>query len=230
MSHDKLRGRGLFGLAILAACALMATTAGAAQAAEYTIGSKTLTELGIKEESVKGTGGAFSFSFTPSGVPIKIDCTSALIDGGSIGPKGIFGGAIFGGEILFSGCELFFNKLPKVCAVSNVRTVKVKGVLTTHFKEVYNVLSPDAGTTFMLFTASDGTESCPIKGEKNISGTIAALTEAGERVEQPWTFSPTITTLLATQLFYGASPVSVNGKLAVALSGANKALKWAAIE
>ena len=224
MTHAR-NGAWLPCLLFLSLLAPLAMATGTAHAAEYTIGGKTLTELGIKEESVKGTGGAFSFSFTPAGVPIKIDCTSALLDGGSIAPKGAFSG-----EILFSGCTMVFNGFPEVCAVSNVRTVKLKGGLVTHSKEVYNVLSPKEGTTFMLFTASDGTESCPIKGEKNISGSIAALTEAGERVEQPWTFSPAITSLLATNLFYGAAVVSVNGKMSLALSGPNKAAKWAAIQ
>jgi hypothetical protein len=90
-------GIKLLGLSLIAALGLVAFTAAAAQAGEYKIEGKNLTEKGIASESVSGT--IAKGSLLVPGLFFTITCTSGAFSGT------ILLGGVAHASILFSGCE-----------------------------------------------------------------------------------------------------------------------------
>lgn len=216
-----IRARSLAAILAVSVLGTLAATASAAQAAEFTIEGKTLLERSIEKEAIAGSGGPLAISLVHSGILIEIDCASSLVGGGEIKPKGLTQLTVS-----FFECELFVNEidLSGLCQITSMAIPPVTGQLVAQEGGIYNVFTAATILKFTVTKVSEEIAFCPLEGENGMSGSIAGLTEEGERTEQPLSLSP-------VNLFYGEAPVELlESELTLALAGKNPGKPWAAIE
>lgn len=210
----------LAALCLIAALSLVAMTAPAAQAeGEFTIGGKTLKELGLKEELIAGTFDGTVKLIIP-GLKAEIVCESNKVASASI----LTGGtshAVFA----LAGCSVVGAP---VCKVDPIE-FKFAGTLLLHAEQTYfkfgsSIPSEPIETIVIL-----GAE-CPLPEVEALTGTAAALIEAGERVKQPITSISTEKgeKLLGVGLFLNKQPGFLTYSALWELSGANKGKIWGA--
>lgn len=207
-------------LCLIASLSLVALMAPAAQAeGEFTIGGKTLKELGLKEESIAGTFDGTAKFIIP-GLKAEIVCESNKVTSATI----IVGGAS-SALFLFSACSV--TGVP-VCNVDPIE-LKFVGTLLLHAGQTYfkfgSKIPSEPIETLVILGAE-----CPLPKEEAVTGTAAALIEAGERVKQPLTSisDEKGEKLLGVGLFLNKQPGFLTYSALWELSGPNKGKIWGA--
>ncbi|MGH2975176.1 MAG: hypothetical protein ACRDLL_09970 [Solirubrobacterales bacterium] len=214
-------GLRLLCISFLAAGALMAVGAGAAQAkGEFKIGGQTLEKLGLKEESVKAAGKTISTSIPA--LSLVMVCTTQINDGGTV---------LRGGEYhvtyLLSSCTVI--GCPG-CHPQEPIVVKALGTMLPISGKLYEVLKPsEVGQPYMTINFPEE-EGGGLPEEIPLTGSTAHAWGAGESVEQTVTYSSEIEKLTSTGLSYLKNPASLSGETALSLSGANKGKIWGVTE
>jgi RHS repeat-associated protein len=193
----------------LAAAALCASSA---PAAVWTIGGKTLAELGLKEETVIST--AAPFSIEVPALKLKIECEE----------KG-------SGKVISPGTDEATMELSKCkvveiksCTVVEPVVFKGKTELVKKAGIVYDILGAkevELGT--LKFVKGTG---CPLPLELKFKGTTAGQLGLEEAVKSPLKFSKAIAESAGTSMLAGANAAFFNGTSNRELSGAKKATKW----
>jgi hypothetical protein len=214
---------------MLGALAISGIAAGSAQAieSEWLIEGETLAGLGLKEEKLSITGGAFTLSVPSKEITIKC---SKVEGTGKILEKGA-------DEISASltGCEV-----AKFATCKVVEPIKVEGksvsILTggNYYRKLESLKEGVALTTVSF---KEGTEcALPLKNE--VTGSVAAGISGEELVKQPLTFSESLSTkvnkslagesLAELKLSYGAAKAQAiaSGELILALAGAKAGKVW----
>lgn len=219
----------LFVVCVLAALAVSGIAAGSAEAieSEWLIEGETLSGLGLKEEKLSLTGGAFTLSVPSKEITIK--CSKA--EGtGKILEKGA-------DELSasLSGCEV-----AKLASCKVVEPIKLEGksvsILTggNYYRKLESLKEGVALTTVSF---KEGT-GCALPLKNEVTGSVAAGISGEELVKQPLTFSESLSTtvnkLLAAEslpelkLSYGTAkaPATVSGEFVLTLSGAKAGKVW----
>jgi hypothetical protein len=187
-----------------AICALMAVSAGAAQAApEWYVNGSTLTTT----LQVTSTGGPFELSTKIGSTNVVIKCTTesnvGTIDNGT-NVTGETGGTD-AATITFSGCSI---PVAPACVVPNI-----SASVGTHLKEVggkiYDIFRPATGTVFATIVV----EGCALEGEFEVKGTTAGLdSEAStEKKAHTLAFSGANSTAAGTALTFGGNAATLTG-------------------
>ncbi len=225
-------GIKVLGLMLIAALAVMAFTAAAAQAGEYKINGSTLTTLGLASESVEGT--VAEGELLVPGLSLNINCK-----------KGTFTGTIKKGggasaKILYSECEVLGNKFCKTYETkANMESEVNAGNLVAEgsgeiilMGEKHYLLVSSGATPFTTVYFTKSTKGCTLPLEETVSGSTVFLlptaltslvTQTVETIPQA-----TLETLFATDILkYGNQTAWLDGgKTSVVLSGANKGKPW----
>ena len=158
------------GLSVVALGCLVASAM--ASAVEWTIEEKSLTELGLEEESVKQTGGAMTLESKIAGVTFSMTCESPeKAEGtGKIQQEGK-------GEmtLTFAGCSV---KAPTGCKAETVKSSALKSELVKIGNLAYDKLAPVSGELLMNVTITE----CAVKGTFPLKGTFPV--ELGQEFPQ----------------------------------------------
>lgn len=212
-------------LLFLAALAVVACSAGLAHAAEYKIEGKSFAELKIEQEEFEETATSEFITFTiPPGA--RVNCRLSRVTS----PTGLFlAFNLFTPNshrlIVGTMCtvlDAMNNELP--CTVVEPFDIKVLATIVVQGGKNYELMEgSEKGTLGTL--KLEGAE-CSLPKTLSVTGTLGAETEAGERVEQPRTYSSEINKLLGAKLFFGTKEVGISGKTVVTLVGKNKGKKW----
>ncbi len=204
---------GAFLLAV--AIAIATLCASAASAAVWTIESKTLTELGLKEESVISTAAPFTIEIPK--LSLKVECESEKGSGKIISPS------TDEATMELSKCKVFE---PKTCTVNEPVLLKAKTELVKKAGIVYDVLKPLVGEVFGTLTLKG--ETCLLPKELKLTGSTAGQLSLEEAIKQPLKFSKAIAEAAGTSMLAGTSPAFLIGTSNRELSGIKKGAKWGA--
>lgn len=199
-----------FGL-MLAIGALLAASA---SGASWTIEGKTLSELGLSEETV--TSSATSMSIEVPKISLKVECELEK------GTGKIIAASTDEATMELSKCKVGAAKL---CTVEPF-TLKVKTELIKKAGIVYDVLKPLTGETIGTFTIKG--EECAFgpKKEFKLTGSTAGQAELGEAVKEGLGFSKAIAETAGTSMLSGTNPAFLIGTSIRELSGAKKGKTW----
>jgi len=192
-----------------------AVWASAAPAAVWTIEGKTLTELGLKEESVVSTAAPFTIEIPK--LSLKVECEAEKGSGKIISPS------IDEATMELSKCKVVESK---VCTVTEPIVIKAKTELLKKAGIVYDVLKPLTGEVFGTLTLKG--ETCALPKELKLTGGTAGQLGLEELTKQPLKFSKAIAEAAGTSMLAGTSPAFFVGTSNRELSGAHKAAKWGA--
>ncbi|HKT83978.1 MAG TPA: RHS repeat-associated core domain-containing protein [Solirubrobacterales bacterium] len=200
-----------FGL-ILAIGALL--SAGASGAA-WTIEGKTLSELGLSEETIAST--ATPLTIEVPKLSLKVECESEKGSGKVISPS------TDEATMEMSKCKVVESK---VCTVAEPIVLKVKTELLKKAGIVYDVLKPLTGEVIGTLTLKG--ELCALPKELKLTGSTAGQLSAEEQaVKQGLVFSKAIAEAAGTSMLAGANPAFLAGTSSRELSGLkNKGKKW----
>lgn len=233
-----MRKHGLrtLGLCLMAALGLMAFSS-VAQAAEWYINGVTLK----KTETISGkntTEQLFEMQLGKSKNVIIFHCQKLTIDEGRI----------FGNEeehpgtglvtFLYTSCPTLLNGIAWSCKPVEPIQLKARILLILHEGKTYLLVEPDTGTSFGELGFRFGEESClatgPITGEMVYQCLEPAGTPvdcATSRVTQ--LLSPASSAIfngatlpLAQGLKWGSNLMTLNGSMALELSGVNIGKPW----
>jgi hypothetical protein len=215
--NRRTRGLKVLGLGMLTALGLMAFTAPAAQATgDFTIGGKTFTALGVKEETVTGKSEGSPAFLVPS-INLQLVCEGATISGtlkaGGHGEE----------TMTFSGCKTV--KAP--CSADPI-VAKFLSSIVLHAGETWMRFDPPSGskafTTILLLG-----EECPLPEVNELSGAFIALV-GSETVEQLLSFKADEATnkLFGTSYAFGGHPAFLDISALWQLSGPLTGQKWGA--
>ncbi|HEY6550331.1 MAG TPA: RHS repeat-associated core domain-containing protein [Solirubrobacterales bacterium] len=213
MSHG--RNTMLLTSLLAMALAIAALCASTAPAAVWTIEGKTLTELGLKEESVASTAAPFTIEVPK--LTLKVECEAEKGSGKIISPS------TDEATMELSKCKVFE---PKTCTVSEPVVIKAKTELIKKAGIVYDFLKPLTGEAFGTLTLKG--EACPFPKELKLTGSTAGQLGLEEIAKQPLKFSKAIAEAAGTSMLAGASPAFFIGTSNRELSGAHKGAKWGA--
>ncbi|HEY0392121.1 MAG TPA: RHS repeat-associated core domain-containing protein [Solirubrobacterales bacterium] len=195
------------------ALGIAALYAAPAPAAVWTIEGKTLTELGLKEESVASTAAPFTIEVPK--LLLKVECEVEKGSGKIISPSSDEA------TMELSKCKVVE---PKTCAVSEPIVIKAKTELLKKAGIVYDVLKPLMGEVFGTLILKN--ETCALPKELKLTGSTAGQLGLEEIAKQPLKFSKAIAEAAATSMLAGASPAYFAGTSNRELSGTHKAAKW----
>lgn len=201
----------LVGVALVAAAVYAST----ASAAVWTIEGKTLTELGLKEESVLSTAAPFAIEVPK--LSLKVECEAEKGSGRVISPS------TDEATMELSKCKVVESK---VCTVAEPIVLKAKTELLKKAGIVYDLLKPLTGEAFGTLALKG--EACALPKELKLSGSTAGQLGLEEIVKQPLKFSKAIAEAAGTSMLAGTSPAFFAGTSNRELSGVHKAAKWGA--
>lgn len=216
-------GLKILGLSLLIALGASACTAALAQAAEFKIEGISFLELGIEQEELQeeATSETFTFDIPPGA---KINCLLRTLTSPQSWALWFSGGNTHRllSLTMCTVLDAMNNELP--CTVVEPLHFKILGSRVSHAGKVYELLEGSEGGAMGTLRLEGAI--CALPREFAVTGTLAAETEEGERVEQTLTYSPAINALLGTKLFFGKREAGVSGKTVVKLAGKNKGKKW----
>lgn len=205
------------------ACLVMVS---AAQAdGEWKISEQTMTALEAPEASISGTASE-SFKLAIAWYASEIECSTLATEA----PTKIFKEGTSEAILKLSSCKVLGPPfVSETCKVVEPVTLKVKGKLLLSGGKTYELFEAATGKTSLgAIEFKAGTE-CPLPLSSELKGTFVGETEAGERKEQPLTFSPTIESLFGSDsLNLNTHAATLKGKSVWALAAGYKGLKWAA--
>ncbi len=227
----KLRKHGLkaLGLSFIAALSLMALTAAGAQAAgEWKIETKTMTELGLTEEAIKGKleTGVKNILLVKT---LNVNISCAAVDT-SANAKILKGGTLTG-SLIFLTCKVFADEAgePELtacgtkstgAAAGEIQTVAVTGEIILSGGENFVLVKPVSGTTFTTVELTGA--SCAAKGTYPITGTTVVKlgVEAKELLLTP------IKEFTGDGLKFGENKAFLFGAAIAELNGAKLTKIW----
>ncbi len=226
--NQRRHGLKVLGVSLIAALGLMAFGAAGAQASgEWRIGGKTMSELGLTEETVTGKAEAgVKEILLVKTLNIQKSCTGFDIQSVTISPSGKGKGAV---RLL--GCKVFADEAGEAeltaCGVKS--TGQEAGVIQTELIGGEIVLS--GGVNYVLFKPASGTSfttieltgaSCAPKGTYPITGTVVAElgAEAKELLLKP------IKEFTGDGLKFGENKAFLIGSGLAELTGAKKGSAW----
>jgi RHS repeat-associated protein len=198
--------------ALAIALAIASIYASAAPAAVWTIEGKTLTELGLKEESIVST--AVPFTIEVPKLSLKVECESEKGSGKILSPS------TDEATMELSKCKVVESK---VCTVTEPIVLKAKTELIKKAGIVYDFLG--AKETELGTLKFKGAE-CPFPLELKLKGTTAGQLGLEEAVKAPLKFSKAIAEAAGTSMLAGTSPAFFIGTSNRELSGVKKGAKW----
>lgn len=234
-------GIKVLGLSLIAALGLMAFTAAAAQAGEFSLTNGTpettgtFTAKGVASESIEGSV-ALGELLVP-GLGISFHCTGGNITG-TVLLKDASSKAIAHANILYTGCTVKGNKFCQVyethanmLAETNVGNIAASGLgeLILMGGQHYLLVESASFATLYLLTSAKG---CTLPLENAVNGSTVlfipnALTQSQNQTLIPLTQAELETLFPNHKLFYGTQAAWLDGGTAtVALSGVNKGKKW----
>lgn len=217
----------ILGLSLIAAIALLAISAVAAQAeGEWKIGGKTFSELKIEEESLNASLDGI-FTYTVPSLSLEIKCLKMDSLKGRVLLKGA-------GElsVLFLECTFFAGKSHeelKACAVKDV-SVNLSSSIVLHAGKNYLLFRPLGEKTAFLTYTFEGNEECPIAGTGHAVGGSFAVDLEAEKVTQTLKLgNSTADALLGDEANLVGAKVALAGTLLLSLSGARAGKTWGGI-
>ncbi len=209
----------------LAAIALLVMAAGARADGEWKIAEQTMTGLEAPEASIFATTNE-TFKLSVAWYASEIECSTLA----SEAPTKIFPGGTSEAILKLSSCQLLGPPfVAETCELIEPIELKVAGKLILQSGKTYELYEAQSGKPSLgTIKFKEGTE-CPLPLSNELKGTFVGETEAGERVEQPRTFNPTIESLFGSDsLSFDTHPATLKGKSTWALAAGYKGLKWAA--
>lgn len=234
MIGHRMPGLRVLGLSVVAALALLAVAASAAQATgEFKIAGKTFAEQKIEEETFVGlTNGTNEILLEDLG--FKFTCKEESISGGKILLAGILEATL-----LYKACtalELGTLKEFTKCTVDPIK-FGISGEIILHGTGTYLLVKPLSGTVLMTILSLGAECSLPEKVE--ITGTAVlqffkpsgAVKQFLSSVEKPEElFSKVIEgKTVKDGLLFGAHKVFLMSAMELELSGKFKGLEWSAV-
>lgn len=202
-------------VALVAMVALSAVAASSASAHEFYIEGKSMTELGLKEETVSSEIEGVTLS-SVSGV--EVICTETA------GTGTIKAGGAGSMTLRFNKCSV---ATPVGCKVKSIvlenmasKLVEVEGKLADEFSP-----GKSGGILFVLPLEDLGASLCSQAGEWPIEGELTGRTGSEAEKEAG---ALNFTNTSGSHLLYRGSLLTVTGKGEVKLSGVNKGRKWSA--
>jgi hypothetical protein len=214
------------GLSILVALGLMAFSAAGAQASEWTVGGKTLKELGMKSETFESNVSAFKFAWGG----IEISCSEH-------GTGTIYPGGTSTSQVTLSKCKI--PGAEEACKVKNV-PVEREFAGTLSKDGTYESFTSMGGSNVATFTVEEGSESCILLSHSSsetvyINGSFAGEVGA-DAIQTPLIFSQAIENAAKTAgLIKGlesnmwALHPYTKGTGTQKLTGANSGKSWGAV-
>lgn len=172
-----------------------------------------------ESETIKGSGGAVTLATTIGESSASISCESAELTSATITPEGKGGSTI----ALSKGCQVVGQP---TCAVAEPISLKAntEPLTSASTSQLFNRYVP-AESKFATVKIS----GCGFAGEYAVEGSFAGEFEAGEeRIEEPIIFTPKIEEEAGTSLKFGGKAATLEGKIAIAASGAFAGQKVAA--
>ena len=185
---------------------------GSASAAVWTIGGKTLAELGLKEETVVSTAAPFSVEIPK--LSFRVECEEK-------GSGKIISPSTDEATMELSKCKVVE---PKTCTVSEPIVFKAKTELVKKAGIVYDLLGTKEAELGVLKFLKGG--ECPLPAELKFKGTTAGQLGSEEAVKSPLKFSKAIAETAGTSMLAGIQTAFFNGTSNRELSGAVKGAKW----
>ncbi len=223
-----------FGVALVAACSLMAMFAVAAQAENLTDGGKAgyFTVLSLKSLVAGAEVTGEQIGAGKLLIPSKnayVECKKGKV----INAKGLNENEVLG-TVRFEECAAFNLKTGAAltaCPVlgePSAKTIDGEGIILSrlHGEELFVLIHPDGEKP--LATIVFGPE-CGIGVKVKVSGLLAGLVHEGS-AEVPThlvLFSQAIQELLGAKLLYGAAESFIDGEAKVLLAGAHAGCTWA---
>jgi RHS repeat-associated protein len=193
---------------------------GQASAAEWGIEEKSLSQLGLSEESIKSSKGPIALETTLVGSKVVISCELVKSSGRILSTKKDEA------TIELSKCATTINgKAAPSCKPAEPVVAKVSSELHEDEtrRHVRDFLKPLAGTTFTKYKLG---ELCAVAEEVVVSGETAAEIEPFTTVAQLFGFSEAIAKSAGTTLTANTKAAYFSGPLTVELSGKNAGKKW----
>lgn len=214
----------VFGVALIAALALSAMGASAAQAFEWQIKGQTFKELGITEETFSSSGGALQYTWKNGGETWTWSCgsessTGVLFQGGT-------------SQTVFKWSECKFTSGVPFAAKCGI-TPPIESTVKSELVEV-------KGAPYEKFSIAPGGSAmkvnvwaCLLEGTWAFSGNYAAKIEplGTQLSEQPLTFSQITDQTVGTAIFPAGVPTAIlriDGSLKETLTGKNAGKSWGA--
>ncbi len=205
-----------FGLALMAACSLMALFAVAAQAEDLTDGGSPGYFLVLELKSLVA-GAEFTGTSLHGILLIEAKNAYVLCPKGKIKGKGLNENEVLA-EVTFEECKAFNDKTKAALGACPVEGEPSKETITAttialarlHGGELFILFHPDAKEEFAIIKFGP---ECGIGVKVKILGLLAALVDNGleDLKEHLLLFSQAIQKLLGVKLFYGASEAFITG-------------------
>jgi RHS repeat-associated protein len=200
---------------LVMALGIAAICAGAAPASVWTIEGKTLTELGLKEESIVSTAAPFTIEVPK--LSLKVECEAEKGSGKIISPS------TDEATMELSKCKVVESK---VCTVVEPIVIKAKTELTKKAGIVYDLLTAKEAEQLGVLKLKG--ETCALPLEQKLKGSTAGQLGLEEAAKQPLKFSKTVAEAVGTSMLAGTSPAFFSGTSNRELSGVHKIAKWGA--
>jgi hypothetical protein len=186
---------------------------GTADAGEWRIGTKTLTERKESKAVVTASAGE-SFTLSIPWYETEIACKSASLNNGLLFP-----GGTSSGTWLLSSCTLSGPPfVVETCKLIEPLEVNTKGSLVLHNTKTYQLFEAEKeGSPLATVKFKEGTE-CPLPSSSEVTGVIAGETKTAEQVKRPVTLNSTVEELLGKEIKFGTHPATLKGSLVLAIS------------
>jgi hypothetical protein len=235
------RGARLFGLSLLVSIVLLATTAVAAEAGEFTIGGTSFAAHGVLSETAAGS--IASAKFLVPGIPMTIACTNT---GAEVKNTTLLKGGTAHLTFLFKGCAVEGNKFCTIyptkessekeekekaedVTVSGLGTLILMGVVPKH----YLLFGESKVNLGEFFFAGEG---CTLEHEAPLEG--ATVFEIPNALTTGGLLNQTLVSLPQAELeslfaadvlkFGGLNIWIDGGNMTIRLTGANNDARWGA--
>ncbi len=220
VTHNALR---LIGVCICACLMLVTYGVSTADASEWRIGPKTLTERGESKTSALISVGE-SLTLSIPWYEVEVTCTSA-----STKNELLFPGGTSTGTWSLSGCTLKGPPfISETCKLIEPLEANLKGSLALHKTRTYQKFEAEKeGSPLLTVKFKEGTE-CPLPLSNQVTGTLAAETKTPEQIKRTITFNSTVAELIGAAIEFGGHPATLKGSLILTL-GAVPETAWTGI-
>lgn len=215
------RHPAILGMTFLVALALSAIAASTAVGASWGIQGKTLAGLGLKEETLTGSGGPLS---------LEVPARNMLLECKTVKGTGKIIETVAGEATLeLSGCVTMSlmpaEPLPECVVIEPVVAEVVSELKEGEGGKIYAFLKapPEKSIAVIQFEKE---KACVFPINNPVKGEAAGELKPEEAAEQQLTFSKAISEAAKTKLTFAAFTAYLKGTLGWKLSGANAGDEW----
>lgn len=219
----RVRLLALMALTLLCATSVAVTNAHAQLPGESTLG-QFLINLGAALLATIQATGIGNFSLLVAARDYEFRCTSFVINEGKI--ESSTDGK---GKLTSMGCKSFSLStgaaLP--CDLKTLETITASALVlpVLHGGQAFLLFEPQTGSTsFTIISYKSGGE-CPLPLNNPVTGSLTALMDALDAVEQTILFSPAIQLLTGDKLAFGGFPAYVHREVKASLTGVHAGQK-----